>query len=606
MTRTRIEVLGAGILLICLSLAPYAGTLDHGYVNIDDPYTIVDYPLLRELSWETLPELFRVQRRPGVVEYMPLKDLSYAIDMAILGESAPSLRPQQLFWYAICVLLFWLWLRRIGMEHAWLIALLFGLHPAHVESVTWLSGRKDLLSGAFMLAAMCVAVMASVPSASVERGRKAIGRAVGVLGFQVLALLSKPMAVVAPGLIVLQDMVSVPRERWRQLFQSRWPLYVGLLAIVASFSIAYVAMVGTTDPFVGESEAYRVFEGPAVLRWGQQLAGFVWLAVQPGALAPTLPLLLDPSPLSPQAILGVLVLVGCVAGLLALWWRSSRWALALGLFVIPLTPILVFPPWAQYLAGRYLFLSVGGLSIAIGLAIAAVERRLDARPWLPYLLFGVVATAWAASTVAYNVAWKDSLSLWSSVSERYPSFAYSHRLAGGGALEKEDEGAAYYWFARCLEARPEEAACAAELSRLMARRDPEAAQRLLRGVLQFDYDGAAHRELARLMVHDGNASEALALYEGWLEGRAVKSAWIAPAIDLALVAQEPRRALAYARQLLAAQVQQHPTSAPPTDTFLRIATALGDTELASRVEEASRGCARCGCFERAMGWSQRR
>ena len=592
MSGSAARTLGAGVLLVCLSLAPYAGTLDYGYVNIDDPYTIVDYPLLRELGWETLPEFFRVARRPGVIEYMPLKDVSYGVDMALFGDAGPSLRPQQWLWYALCVLLFWLWLSRVDVRHAWFAALLFGLHPAHVESVTWLSGRKDLLSGAFMLAVLCVTIVRS------SRARRWLGAS----GLQILALLSKPMAVVTPGLVVLQDIVRAPRNEWRSLFAARWPLYATLLVIVGFFAVAYVNVVGATDPFVGASEAYRIFDGPAFARWGQQLAGFAWLAIQPGALAPTLPPLLDPSPTSFQAVAGYVFLAGALGAFLALLWRSSKWALALGLFIIPLTPILLFPPWAQYLAGRYLFLSVGGLCLAIALAVTAVERRLGGPAWVPYVLFGVLATAWGGSTFAYNGAWKDNLSLWSSVSERYPDFAYSHRLAGGGALQQGDEEAAYYWFSRCFEVRSEDAECAAHLARLIARRDPAAAQGILRGVLPTDYDGAAHRELARLMVHSGQAREALALYEGWLHGRPVTAKSIAPAVDLALAADEPARALSHARQMLGAQVRQHPTAPPPTETFRRIAAALGDAELARQVQAASQKCSRCGCFQRAMGW----
>jgi len=288
--------------------------------------------------------------------------------------------------------------------------------------------------------------------------------------------------------------------------------------------------------------------------------------------------------------------------MLVLLRRSSPWALALGLFVIPLTPILVFPPWAQYLAGRYLFLSVGGLCIAIALAVLAVERRLGAVRWVRYAMFGVVAAAWAASTVAYNGTWANNLALWSSVSEQYPTFAHSHLMAGGGAIEEGDDEAARYWFSRCLEARPEQAECAARLAKLIAPTNPDAARTLVESVLENDHDGYAHRELARLMVNGGDARGALALYEGWLEGRSASAAQIAPAVDLALVASEPARAFSHARQLLDVEASRRPLARPPTKMFLRVAAALGDADLSRRVEEASRQCTRTDCFKRTMGW----
>ncbi len=602
MTRTRLRTVGAGVLLVCLSLVPHAGTLQYGYVNIDDPYTIVDYPLLRDLSWSTLPRFFTLAERPRVTEYMPLKDVSYGIDMALIGTDGPSLRPQQLLWYALCVLLFWLWLRGVVRrgELAWLAALLFGLHPVHVESVTWLSGRKDLLSAAFMLGAMIAAWAGQAKNGPAPPAKKA-GSFVAVLVFQLLALLSKPMAVMTPALIVLQDLCGTPRVAWRTMLRTRAPLYAALVSMVAAYVTVYVKLVGSVSTSLVDSEAYRVFDGPAFIRWGQQLGAFMWLTVQPAALAPTLPPLLDPSVLSVKAVAGAVLLVSYIALLLVLLWKSPHWALALGLFAIPLTPILLFPPWAQYVAGRYLFLSVGGVCIAIALAVAAAERA-SGMDWLRYPLFGIIALAWAGSTLVYNDSWENSLTLWSRVSERYPDFAHSHRLAGGGAMELGDEDAARYWFTRCVEVRAEDVECASLLARFIAVRNPAGARRLLRGILSNDDDGHAHRELARLLMREGRSREALALYEGWLAGRAVTPELVAPVVDLALAAGEPERAFHHARQLLNAQTAQFPAFAPPTETFLRVAEALGDPELRRRVQEAAQGCARSDCFKSAMGW----
>ncbi len=616
MGRISLRTLAAGALLVVLALAPYAGTLQHGYVNVDDPYTIVDYPLLRELSWQTLPRFFEVARRHRVTEYMPLKDVSYGVDMALIGTDAPSLRPQQVLWYAACVLLFWLWLRRIDRaidppdaragspvrrhEMVWFAALLFGLHPAHVESVTWLSGRKDLLSAAFMLGAMFVALGARSDTPAVGEAKKLRnGAAVSLL--QLLALLSKPMAVMTPALIVLQDLVVTPRAGWRAMAKDRWPLYAALFGMVIVYVGVYFSLVGSASTSLAGAEAYRVFRGPALIRWGQQLGAFIWLTVQPGALAPTLPPLLDPSALSAKAVGGIALLVAYAVALLALLWKSPRWALALGLFAIPLVPIVVFPPWGQYAAGRYLFLSVGGVCIAIALAVAAAER-MAGMDWLRYPLFAVLALAWAGSTVVYNDSWENSLTLWSRVSDRYPGFAHSHLLAGGGALELGDHDAARYWFGRCVEVRPDDAECSARLARLVAGRDTDAAQAALRRALPTDDDGHAHRELARLLMRRGRRAEALDLYESWLAGRAVSAASIAPAVARALAAQEPRRALHYAREMVRATAAQYPASAPPVEVLLRVAGSIDDPELTRRVEDASRRCSRADCFKVAMGW----
>src|SRR6476661_8849 len=99
--------------LLTCALLPYQGTWGHRFVNYDDGYTIVDMPLIRALSLRALPAFFRPDVYPHLHEYMPLKNLSYAFDYALFGLSPAGYHLQQQLWYALSVLVLWLWLRAL-------------------------------------------------------------------------------------------------------------------------------------------------------------------------------------------------------------------------------------------------------------------------------------------------------------------------------------------------------------------------------------------------------------------------------------------------------------------------------------------------------------
>ena len=128
--------------------------------------------------------------------FRPAVILSYAADMAIWGPWPPGFRLTNLLLHILCTLLVYRMARSEGLGDAAALAAgaLFAAHPAHVESVAWISGRTDLLCAAFMLGAWL----------HYRRGRTAAS-----LCLFGLALLSKEMAITLPLLVFLADMMAL-------------------------------------------------------------------------------------------------------------------------------------------------------------------------------------------------------------------------------------------------------------------------------------------------------------------------------------------------------------------------------------------------------------
>ena len=130
--------------------------LDNQITNWDDPGYIKDDPLIKDISAEGIKNIFST---PIMGNYHPLTILSYAIEYSYVQLKQEFYyvyhRDSVLFHIAVTLLVFWfvnvLTKRPIA---AAVTALLFGLHPMHVESVAWLAGRKDVLYGMFFMASL--------------------------------------------------------------------------------------------------------------------------------------------------------------------------------------------------------------------------------------------------------------------------------------------------------------------------------------------------------------------------------------------------------------------------------------------------------------------
>ena len=221
----------------------YAPTLPYGFVWDDVPLIVEN----RMLSPENASLLWHSpfwQLAPGAPPeydagyFRPLAAWSYFLERSAFGaRSALPYHATNLVLYLGTVLLAWRLLRRWLGDERWSLmgALLFAVHPMHIESVTFVSGRTDLLAGVFILGA---ALLHSRPRAALD------WRAVaGIAACGLAALLSKET-----GLLVVPLLLAI--DRWqhrltlRRLLAERWPLYATLAAVTIGYLIWRHAAVG--------------------------------------------------------------------------------------------------------------------------------------------------------------------------------------------------------------------------------------------------------------------------------------------------------------------------------------------------------------------------
>ena len=189
-------------LLVCLflviaMLAVYWQVRNHSFVNFDDGMYVTDnYHVRAGLSPQSVKWALT---ETEAANWHPLTRLSHMLDVQLFGMNAGAHHMTSLFFHlANTLLLFFVFKRMTGcLWQSGIVAALFALHPLHVESVAWVSERKDVLSAFFWLLTMGGYVL------YVERPGKI--RFLIALLFFALGLTAKPMLVTLPFVLLLMD-----------------------------------------------------------------------------------------------------------------------------------------------------------------------------------------------------------------------------------------------------------------------------------------------------------------------------------------------------------------------------------------------------------------
>jgi tetratricopeptide (TPR) repeat protein len=349
----------------------------------------------------------------------PLTWLSHALDVTLFGLNAPAHHAVNLLLHLLSTLvLYRVFLRMTGDRwKSAFVALVFGIHPLHVESVAWISERKDVLSGLFMMLTL------DAYAAWAAEGRRA--DYLRALGCFAAGLLAKPMLVTIPFVLLLLDYWPLGRMQgavpavasagrravtWRGLLIEKAPF---LLLAAASSTITYIAQqAGGAISALGPLPLSDRAANAAV-----SYLGYLSKAVYPVDLAFFYPHRL--SAIGRGEIVLSLAIVAVVS--LGAWklrarfpWFVTGWLVFLGMLVPVIGLVQV---GLQAMADRYMYLPVIGLAVIAAWGIpAALAGRPVARP----LLRG----AFAAATIAMGVLTWNQAVVWGT-SDRL----YAHALA---------------------------------------------------------------------------------------------------------------------------------------------------------------------------------
>ncbi len=422
-------------------LLSYLPVLQNGFVNWDDPEAIKNNPYIRDLSLSSLEWMFTTFYTGN---WIPLNWLSLSLDFQIGGLNPVVYHMDNVLLHGLnTVLFFFLAIKILGL--AWknhdpavqalskgrslvaasLAALLFGLHPLHVESVAWATERKDLLCGFFYL----LSLLAYLRWAGAAAGRKA--KAALCLVLYVLAVMAKPMAITLPAAMLVLDYWPLGRvpSTWRSALREKIPFFLAALV----FSALAVAAQAQWGAFSSPGNLGLPFRAMNAVH---SAAFYLWKMLLPVHLLPFYPL--DPG--AGAFSLGNLGAALCVV--LVSWAcysaRRTRpyWAAAWIYYLATLAPVLgVLQVGGQAAADRFSYLPSLGPFLLFG-TLAALSLRKNIL--LAFLFCLLLAGSLGALTWRQTGLWRDSVTLWEKVAKAYPgvsqtvhsNLANAYRAAG--------------------------------------------------------------------------------------------------------------------------------------------------------------------------------
>lgn len=557
---------------ICIAIAlVYGRVIHHDFLYFDDIIDVSGNPqVARGLTLDGVRWAFTSFEHTN---WVPLTRISHMAVRQLFGNHAGAgLLLNMCLHMAVTVVLFLTLHRMTG--HLWqsaLVAAIFALHPLRVESVAWLTERKDVLSGLFW--------MLSMHAYATYAGHPSLAGYIRVAVWFVLGLLSKPMVMTLPAVLLLLDYWPLNRFRTGQrirCIKEKIPLLV-LSAASAGVTIAAHASTGALHPLSESSMGHRL--QTAVVAY----AGYLGKTLLPVNLAAFYSV---PESYPAAMVAGALaVLVLITAGICLLAghrYLTVGWLWFLGTLV----PVIGLLNWGFHLmADRFTYLPAIGLLTALVWGVDTLRRRLDIDK-----RFGAAAAALIIATLATSswmqvAYWKDSITLFTHAVRVSPRNWWG-LLALGSAYANEghpDRSVRYY--AEAIAIRPNHAPAHVMMGRDLSRMNRIAlALKHLDRALAIDPDLAdAWIEKGEILLRTDRKAAAKACLE---QALALKPKWAAALFLMGnLMAAEGRldAAAGYYRQSLATA----PDSAAAHNNLAVVLVRMGSgTEAAKHMAQA--------------------
>ena len=399
------------LILLCVTFLAMSPVLFAGFTNWDDQRMLLDNVKIYGLEPANLKMMFTTTHF-GM--YSPLVLLSYAVEHALFGFNPHVFHATNLLLHLMNTLLV-LWAIKLLSGNdmaAFITALLFGIHPMHVESVAWIAERKDVLSTFFFLGSL-IAYLRYGKNRELKSYLYA-----AVLMF--LSLISKPMAVTAPFVFLLCDHL-----------QERKIDKANLISKIPFFALAVLFAAVTASPSVSYHNIIRPLPVDLPILGGtalacQHIVFYIIKLVLPFRLSCCYP---PPDQMKdiPQLVFYFAPLIVALLAALSIYSLKFTRKMFFGaaFFLITIFPVSQFMPEGLVIpADRYTYVPYIGLFFIIAETVLWLSKRYDKKVILTVLL----AAAVVLSIFSFHRAlvWRNSVTLWTDAVRHHDNVVFAH------------------------------------------------------------------------------------------------------------------------------------------------------------------------------------
>jgi hypothetical protein len=430
-------------ILFIISILDFLPMLKNGFINTwDDGVYVIQNKLLADLSWQGIVNIFSYgdDLQKQINNYHPITILSLALNYKFSGLSPTSYHLTNMVFHAfnaLLVFLFTFYLSRRRILPAIISGLLFALHPMHVESVAWVSERKDVLYTFFFLGGL-------IAYLKYLEDEKTWKLALAFLLF-LFSCLSKAMAVPFPIILLLIDYLNRRNFSWK-LIVEKIPFF-GLALVIGWMSVHLQALSA-----INKFETFTFYQ--RIMHASYGFVTYIQKFFFPADLSAfypypaitstgVLPLPFRVAPFVCLAVVGLLI------------WLATRKKempriIVFGILFYFFTVALVLQFLSvglAIMAERYTYIPYIGLVFIIGMvADFFIQKKSSVKyvGWGLSVATGILCLVFFFKTNDRTKVWKNDISLWSDVLKQYTdgrmNFIYEKRAEK--YLEKDEYEAA--------------------------------------------------------------------------------------------------------------------------------------------------------------------
>ncbi len=455
--------------LALITVAVFLPALANGFVW-DDDVNFVGNPSYRGLGWTQLRWMFTSAH---LGHYIPLTWMTLGFDHVLWGMNPRGYHATNLLLHAANAGLLYLLALRL-MAAAWPAApeerggvrlgaagaaLLFALHPLRVESVAWITERRDVLSGLLAFLTVLAYLRACRERAPAWRRRWYWV----ALGLFVLALLSKSMLVTLPVILLVLDVYPLRRlsgdlRRWVE--PAGWPVLAEKIPFVlASLAASVVALLAVREAGAAVSLSEVGWAGrAAIVAYG--FGFYLWKTLAPLGLSPLYEVPSGLTLFDPRCLLGLSLAVAISALVIARrrrWpWLTAAWVT----YLVTLLPVVgIVHNGPQIAADRYSYLPTVAWALLAGAGVRLAWRlwqtgRLGRAPAVALAALGIAClVALAGLTWRQIPVWRDAEALWGHALRTAPS-GFAHASLGVALAQRGRLDAAIAHYRDALRIKP--------------------------------------------------------------------------------------------------------------------------------------------------------
>ncbi|MGA2094228.1 MAG: tetratricopeptide repeat protein [Sedimentisphaerales bacterium] len=499
------------IAVVCIAvIAAHWPALSAQALSFDDDQYLVENQYVRnpglKSAWRFLTEVMRPSSVAGY--YQPLTMISLMLDYAAGGRPdyllpfhCTSLLLHTANTALIIVLLYMLFGR------AWIAAavgLLFGVHPLTIEPIPWVSERKTLLAAFFVLLSLILYVRFTV------KGQRKL--LLWSLVMYVLALMSKPTSTPLPAMLLLLDFWPLRRLKFSCVWE-KLPFFIvgGVFALITYISQSRTASVLTP-------QQYGLLRVPLVIC--HNVIFYLYKMVWPVNMSPFYPF---PEPLNltqPMILAGVIGTAVLISALLISLFRTRAAFTGWLIFFIMILPTMQAIQFSNVIASdKFAYLPSVGLLMVLAAFLGLIcDKRRDFRiiTAIVVLLAACTESLVTRKNLAY---WRDSITLWTYVTDLTPNAASPRYNLGMALMEKDDIVGARREFETALKFSPGLTNAIYNIAGtyVLENRIDEAIERYNEVLKIIPGYARAYSALAYMYIKKGDSQHALELYHEGLK-----------------------------------------------------------------------------------------